>query len=322
MLQASTRHPGMLVYLDNWQSIGPNSLWAKNPMARPRGPGLAQAKGLNENLGRELLELHTLGVNGGYTQADVQSLAKIITGWMYERPRPQTLFNNLPATRSGAQLFVFEGGAHEPGAQVLLGKSYAQNGEAQGTAALNDLARHPSTARFIATKLVRHYIADDPPAAAVDRVAAAFKRSDGDLKTAMEAVIDSPEAWAEPFQKFKQPEEYAISFLRALNVQTLPPGVGAAALSLMGQPVYRAAGPDGWSDRAASWLNADLVWKRIEWAEAAAQRIARADIDPVLIGESALGPLMSADTRDAIRRAQSPMQGLSILLACSEFQRR
>jgi uncharacterized protein (DUF1800 family) len=324
MLQASTRHPGMIVYLDNWLSIGPNSKWAKNPAARPPGPQFRQASGLNENLGREILELHTLGVNGGYTQADVQALAKIITGWTYLRQRPLDVIGQTKGARDGGEMFTFARDAHEPGAQTLLGKSYPDNGEAQGTAALNDLARHPATARFIATKLARHYIADDPPPAAIARIAAALQTSGGDLKQTMFAVIDSPEAWADPLAKFKQPEEYAISIFRALNTQTLGqnPGAAAQSLTVMGQPVYRAPGPNGWDDHAASWLSADLVWKRLEWAQVTAQRIARADIDPTAIGDNVLGPLLSEDTKQAIARAQSPMQATAILFACPEFQRR
>jgi uncharacterized protein (DUF1800 family) len=202
---------------------------------------------------------------------------------------------------------------------------YPDRGEAQGTAALNDLAHHPSTAKFVATKLARHYIADDPPPAAVERIAAAYQKSGGDLKTTMHAVIDSPEAWADPLAKFKQPEEYMISVLRALNLQTPArqnSNAAAGSLALMGQAVYRAPGPNGWDDHAASWLSADLVWKRLEWVQAAAQRIARVDIDPITVGENALGPLLGAETRAAIKSAQSPMQAMSILFASPEFQRR
>jgi uncharacterized protein (DUF1800 family) len=322
MLMASTKHPGMIVYLDNWLSIGPNSQAAHEPRPARRIPGGGRPTDINENLAREILELHTLGVNGGYTQPDVQALAAIITGWTYERPRLRELVRESGGTRSGAQLFEFDEAAHEPGPKALLGRTYSQTGVAQGEAALGDLARHPSTARFIATKLCRHYIADEPPGGAVARVERAFRDSDGDLRVTMEAVVDSPEAWETPFAKFKRPEEYAITLLRAVNVRALPNTAAVGALTAMGQRPYAAPGPDGWSDTAESWLTADLVWKRLEFAQAYAERIGRADVDPVQLGEACLGPLMSDETRSAVRRAESPTQGLALLFGAPEMQRR
>jgi uncharacterized protein (DUF1800 family) len=322
MLFASTKHPGMIVYLDNWLSIGPNSQAAQNPRRARRLPGGGRPTGINENLGREILELHTLGVDGGYTQRDVQALAAIITGWTYERPRLRDLVGNEVATRNGLELFEFDEAAHEPGPKTLLNRTYTQTGVAQGEAALADLARHPSTARFIAAKLCRHFIADDPPPAAVARVAQAFRDHEGDLREVMGAVVDSPEAWETPFQKFKRPEEYVLSALRAANLQALPPGGGIGALAAMGQRVYAAPGPDGWSDLAASWLTADLVWKRIEFAQAYSERIARADLNPIDMAQACLGPLLSDETRTAIQRAESPAQGLTLLFGSPEMQRR
>jgi uncharacterized protein (DUF1800 family) len=324
MLSAAIQHPGMQLYLDNWSSIGPNSAWGKNPRLVPRygfGPG-GRPTGLNENLAREILELHTLGVKGGYTQADVLALAAIITGWTYDRPPLKAYFSQEAGVRSGVQMFKFEVAAHEPGAQTLLGKTYAQDGVAQGKAALNDLARHTSAANFIAFKLTRHYVADDPPPALVARVAQAFQRSDGDIAATMTALVDGPEAWRNPLSKFKRPEEYFVSAMRALTISNLPPGVGMTQVGLMGQRLYAAAGPDGFADIAAPWLTADLVWKRIEWAQAVSQRVARADADPVALGEAVLGPLLSAQTREVVVRAESPLQGLTLLLASPEFQRR
>lgn len=324
MLLASTKHPGMGIYLDNWSSIGPNSVWAKNPRSIPRlgfGPG-GRPTGLNENLGREILELHTLGVNGGYTQADVQALAAIITGWTYERPPLRYYFNDAKGARTGPQLFSFVADAHEPGDKTLMGKTYPANGVAQGEEALRDLARKPATAHFLATKLARHYIADAPPPAVIERCAQAFLRSDGDLRITMTALVDSPEAWSAPLTKFRRPEEYLIAVMRALDIASLPPGVAANACGAMGQPVWRAQGPDGWADTAGPWLSGDLVWKRIEWAEALAARVSRADLDPVGVGEGALGPLLSVETRQAVQRADSPMQGMVLLLSSPEFQRR
>lgn len=322
MLIASTKHPGMVVYLDNWLSIGPHSQAAIHPERARRLPGGGRPTGINENLGREIMELHTLGVNGGYTQTDVQALAAIITGWTYERARLPQLISNESASRNGAQLFEFDEDAHEPGPKVLLGRSYGQSGVAQGEAALTDLTRNPACAHFIATKLCRHYIADQPPPAAVARVAQAFTRSNGDLRVTMEALVDSPETWETPFAKFKQPEEYALTLLRAANLQTLPQNAGVGALMAMGQRPYAAPGPDGWADIADAWLTADLVWKRVEFAQAYSARIARADLDPMQVGEACLGPLMSDETRTAISRAESPAQGLALLFASPEMQRR
>ncbi len=322
MLLASTKHAGMIVYLDNWLSIGPNSQAAQNPRRARRLPGGGRPTGINENLAREILELHTLGVNGGYTQRDVQALASIITGWTYQRPRLRDLVSDSVANRSGPQLFEFDAAAHEPGPKTLLGRTYPQSGLAQGEAALADLARHPSTARFLATKLCRHYIADNPPDTAVTRVERAFRESDGDLRSTMEALVDTPEAWATPLAKFKRPEEYAISLLRAANLSTLPPGAGVASLSAMGQRTYAAPGPDGWSDMADAWLTADLVWKRLEFAQTYSARIARADIDPLNVAEACLGPLLGAQARSAVQRAESPAQGLALLFGAPEMQRR
>lgn len=318
MLRASTQHPGMLLYLDNWLSIGPNA-----PAARmPRGRNPNRPTGLNENLAREVLELHTLGVDGGYTQADVQALAAILTGWTLERPPLGMIVSDEPGRRPASALFRFLALAHEPGAHTLLGRAYAQDGLAQGERALDDLAAHPSTARFVATKLARHYIADDPPPAAIARIAQAFSRSEGNLRETMEAVVECPEVWAAPFQKFKRPEEYVISTLRAADIRELPPGAGAGAVAAMGQRIHAAPGPDGWSDRAEAWLSADLVWKRVEFAQTFANRLARADMDPQALGDAALGPLLSEETRRAVARAESPAQGLAILFAAPEFQRR
>lgn len=322
MLLASTKHPGMIVYLDNWLSIGPNSQAAQHPNRGRRLPGGGRPTGVNENLAREILELHTLGVNGGYAQRDVQALAAIITGWTYQRPRLRDLVSDRVAERDGATLFEFDADAHEPGPKTLLNRTYPQTGVAQGEAALSDLAQHPATARFIATKLCRHYIADDPPAAAVARVERAFRDSDGDLRAVMEALVDSPEAWASPFAKFKRPEEYAIALLRSANLRSLPPGAGVAALGAMGQRPYSAPGPDGWADISDAWLTADLVWKRLEFAQAYAARMARADLDPMDIAETCLGPLLSEESRTAIQRAESPAQGLALFYGAPEMQRR
>lgn len=313
MLLASCRHPAMLLYLDNYISIGPNSHLAKNPSILPEYLRNL-LKGLNENLAREVLELHTLGVRGGYTQADVTSLAKIITGWGYLGPDNRA--NGTPGK------FRFLGPAHEPGAHMLLGKTYAQQGEAQGEAALRDLAAHPATADHLALKLARHFIADNPPPSAVAAVARAFRGSNGSLAATGAALVDIPEAWAPAPRKFKAPEELLISTIRALGAPKLDGQRIVALLDRMGQRPYWAPAPDGWPDTEDHWISADAIWKRLEWADALAKGLAAANVDPMEIAARALGPQLSSKTQAAIAGAESPAQGLAIFLASPEFQRR
>ena len=312
MLTTSTQHPGMLIYLDNHLSVGPNSFIASHPNYLPeylRG----RMTDLNENLAREILELHTLGVRSGYTQADVTSFAKIITGWSVQgarRPSPD------------GRLFRFQPSFHEPGTQVLLGVSYPQGGVEQGEAALRALAKHPATANHIATKLVRHFVADDPPPAAVARVAKAFRDSDGDLAQVSAVLIDLPEAWAPAPAKLKPPEDYVVSAMRAMGGPRLTGRQLTAMFDRMGQKPYWSPGPDGWADVAANWIGPDPVWKRIEWADAAGKAMATSGTDPVVLAQEALGPNLGPATLEAIKRAESPAQGLALMLASPEFQRR
>ncbi len=313
MLLASCRHAAMLLYLDNYISIGPNSYLAKNPGLLPDYVRNLM-KGLNENLAREILELHTLGVRGGYTQADVTSLSKIITGWGYYGPNNQA--NGTPGR------FRFLGAAHEPGTHTLLGKAYPQQGEAQGEAALRDLASHPATADHLATKLARHFIADNPPPGAIAAIAGAFRNSNGDLAATAAAIVDVPEAWAPQARKFKSPEELLISTIRALGAPRLDGQKLVALLDRMGQRPYWASGPDGWPDTEDHWISADAIWKRLEWADALSKGLAAANVDPMEIAGRALGPQLSAKTQAAIAGAESPAQGLAIFLASSDFQRR
>src|SRR3954470_21644918 len=190
MLKAVEQHPAMLFFLDNQQSLGPESRAGQN-----------RKRGLNENLAREIMELHTLGVGGGYSQDDVASLARIITGWTFAGRRGQL---GTPGA------FVFNANAHQPGAQRLLGKTYENTGLAQGEAALADLARHPSTAKFIAAKFARHLVADDPPPALVARLRDVFNKSDGDFKALTMALVDSDEAWQMPMTKLRSPYEFLV----------------------------------------------------------------------------------------------------------------
>jgi uncharacterized protein (DUF1800 family) len=301
LLKAVEQHPGMLLYLDNAQSIGPNSL-----------AGRISSRGLNENLAREILELHTLGVNGGYTQADVTSFAKIITGWSIVRPKRDPVHGGE---------FRFQAPFHEPGAQSVLGKRYAEGGIEQGEAVLADLARHPSTARFIATKLARHFIADEPPQASVDRIAQRFRASEGDLVSVYEALLDEPAAWAEPLAKLKRPGDFLISTLRGLGLSDLDNYKLVESFALLGERPFFAPSPAGYPDIADSWSGPEAIKTRLEFANTLSQRLGSA-VDPAGRAQALLGPLLSTRTKEALTRAASGPQGLTLFLMSPEFQRR
>lgn len=300
MLLATARHPAMIMYLDNAGSAGPNS------RANER-----RTRGLNENLAREIMELHTLGVNGGYSQDDVTSFAKIITGWSVGRGAE---FNEP----SG---FMFRPFAHEPGPKRLLGQDFAE-GEEGGLAALRFVANHPSTHRFLATKLVRHFVADVPPPAAVQRIARVLADSHGDLAAATRALIALPEAWT-PLTKMRAPQDFALAVLRGVGGgdEAAQPLIGA--LANFAQPLWTAQGPNGWPDIAAEWAAPEQLMRRLDWVNALAGRAAAAGRpDPREIAEATLGPLLKAETANAVRRAGSVREALVLLLASPEFQRR
>ncbi len=298
MLLAVASHPAMLFYLDNVQSFGPNSR-----VGRRRG------RGLNENLAREILELHTLGVDGGYGQADVIALAEILTGWTLARGR------NGPRIQ-----FRFQPAVHEPGTKTLLGRRFPEDGEQEGVAALRMLARHPATARRVAEKLSRHYIADQPPPETVARLSRAYLDSDGHLPTVMEALIDTDSAWRPPLTKLKTPYEFALSALRLTDIEPTPRQtvMGLEALNFR---AFNAPSPEGYPDTAQSWAAPDAIKKRIEWAHKLAQRVP-ARTDPMHLAAQAIGPVMSPTTRQTIARAASGKDGVALLLASPEFQRR
>jgi uncharacterized protein (DUF1800 family) len=310
MLLAVERHPAMLLYLDNHLSVGPNSKVARNVEMRHAD----RKVGINENLAREILELHTLGVGGGYTQTDVTTFAQVITGWSIGGEQ-----GRHPQGEPGQFLFRTE--LHEPGAKSVLGKRYADSGYDQGVAVLRDLASHPSTARFLATKLARHFIADDPPGKAVDRIAQAYKASGGDLPTVYRALIDCPEAWVEPLAKYKTPNDYIVSSFRGLQI---PPDAGRSSLAsfeLLGQRTYGPGSPAGWPDRSPDWDGASALMKRIEWADAVGQRIGNRR-NATQLAPQLLGATLSNGTRTAIARAASGAQAVTLLLAAPEFMRR
>jgi uncharacterized protein (DUF1800 family) len=321
LLTAVEQHPAMIAFLDNQYSVGKDSELALLAARRAARQGIMgppdQPKrefGINENLAREILELHTLGVNGGYTQNDVTSFAQIITGWSIGGGKGR-LAGGTPGR------FYFRDNLHEPGAKTLLGKTYTEDGQRQGEAALADLARHPATAHFIATKLVRHFIADDPPPAAVERVAHAFRKSGGDLPHVYAALIEAPEAWDAEMRKFKTPEDFVFSTLRALNVSPRQPEEVVRSFDLLGQRQYVPGSPAGWPDTSKSWDGSDALMHRVLWASRAASRYERG-IDPVELAASSLGAYARPETLTALRRASSSSQALALLLMSPEFQRR
>ncbi|MBR0875572.1 DUF1800 family protein [Bradyrhizobium tropiciagri] len=301
MLKAVEQHPAMLFFLDNQQSLGPDSR-----------AGLNRKRGLNENLAREIMELHTLGVGGGYSQDDVTSFARIITGWTF-------------AGRNGRLgppgSFVFNANAHQPGAQQVLGKTYAQEGIAQGEAVLADIARHPSTAKFIAAKFARHFVADDPPPALVAKLQDAFTKTGGDLRALAVALVESGEAWQAPLTKMRSPYEFLIASGRLLARNPEDPGRYLGGLNLLGQPLWSPAGPNGFPDTSAAWAAPEGMKLRLDIsAQLAAQigdRLDSRDLLALVAGDAA-----SPETRRTIERAESRQQALALLLMAPEFQRR
>ncbi len=301
MLMAVEKHPAMLFYLDNRQSVGPGSRAARN-----------RNVGLNENLAREILELHTLGVDGGYTQADVTALARIITGWSFvgagERLGP-------------AGSFVFAANRHEPGEQLLLGKRYPDTGVEQGETALRDLARHPATAKHVARKLVRHFVsADAPPPAMIEQLAKVFRETDGDLAEVSRALVSHPDALKGEAVNIRQPWEWLAAISRFAGVprdagQILQP------LNLLGQPLWAPPGPNGWPDGPSHWASPEGLRTRLDLSATIARRIGDR-FNPTELSEHLFDAALSTETAQAIRRAESKQQGLAMLMMAPEFLRR
>lgn len=300
LLLAVVRHPGMLVYLDQAQSAGPGSRLAQRAAGSGRG---RRTVGLNENLAREILELHTLGVDGGYRQADVGALARAMTGWSVGGP---------------SQPFQFRPGMHEGAAQTLLGKRYGPDGVGQAEAMLRDLAVHPATARHVSFRLARHFVADVPPAPMIERMAAAWGRTGGDLPAVYRAMLADPAAWDGRLAKFRTPWEWLVAALRGLG---MPPDTRLLrTLGELGQPVWRPGSPAGFPDVTAHWAAPDALVRRVEvaarLAAGAAGRDARA-LAPLLV---AGGP--GPATRQAVARAEDGAQALALLLVSPEMLRR
>jgi len=319
LLLAVEKHPAMLLYLDNQASIGPNSRAAR--FLAKRGKGGGRKVDINENLAREILELHTLGVDGGYTQADVTTFAQAISGWSIGGEDHGRRFARLGLDSGKPGEFFFRDVFHEPGSRRLLGKSYGDDGVKQGEAILEDLALRPETARHISTKLARHFIADEPPREVVERLTHTWLDSRGNLPRVYQALIESPEAWREPLAKFKTPADYIYSSHRALAIPLAEKRRALQAFEALGQRNLMPGSPAGWPDTSADWDGSSALLKRIAWADAVAQRMGDAR-NARELAPQILGATLSDTTAKAIARAESGVQAMTMLMASPEFMRR
>lgn len=310
LLLAAVHHPAMLYYLDQSSSLGPNSTTGIRLAESQAG----RRRGLNENLAREILELHTLGVRSGYTQSDVLELARALTGWTaLASPTQSAWSERYPG-------FVYRPEIHEPGERTLLAKKYGAGQEEQSAAMLHDIAVSRATATHIATKLARHFVADDPPAKLVTRLADAFVRTGGDLPSVYAELVTAPESWEPAPAKFKTPWEWAISSMRALE---LPPAEGPKLVALMyelGQPVWRPGSPAGFDDVSATWASSNALVMRAQIAErlvAQAGAIGDArELAPRIL------PALSRTSARVLAQADTPEAALVLMLVAPEFLRR
>jgi len=294
-------HPGMLVFLDNVSSIGPRSR-----------KGLDTGKGLNENLAREALELHTVTLAAGYSQSDVTEFAKALTGWSVERD--ETKDNN----RQGQT--TFEARNHELGSRVIMGKKYSEKGPKQALAILKDLCARPETAENIARKFAVHFVADNPSQSLVDALKGSFLNTGGNLQALYKTLVLSPHAWTSEAQKIKTPEELIISAARMLGFETVIPKRPADAYDSLAQLPFTAPTPEGWPDVASAWVGPDAILKRIEWANELSTRLPNMDARQFL--QASLGERLSYDTLQTVARAESGQQAFILALMSPEFQRR
>jgi uncharacterized protein (DUF1800 family) len=302
MLAAVEQHPAMLIYLDNQASTGPNSQVGRN-----------RNRGLNENLAREILELHTLGVDGGYTQADVTNLARVITGWTVGQP-------NQPNAELGK--FFFAPARHEPGQHPVLGRRYGGAGVKAGEQCLADLARHPSTARHIARKLAAHFVGSAAPPALVARLEAAFRDSNGDLAKVAHALATSDEAWTAPARTLIPPYDYIVALARTFGLDQVPPLERVRLMAALGQPLWRPPSPKGWPDTDDAWASPSALRERLRIAERAALQIAARGQDPRELAQQMYGAALGSHTREAVARAEAREQAVALLIMSPDFQRR
>jgi uncharacterized protein (DUF1800 family) len=341
LLQATAQSPAMLFYLDNFQSVSPNA------PQRLRAPQQQQRRGINENYARELMELHTLGVEGGYTQKDVQEVARCFTGWTIFQPRGGGAAANAmlgEAGRRNAGTFFFNARVHDDGEKIVLGhKIPAGGGIKDGLMVLDILAHHPSTAKFIATKLVRHFVADNPPQSLVDRVAAVYTKTDGDIREMLRTIFFSNEFNSkEAYRvKIKRPFELVVSAIRTLGADTNGGPGTHQWIARMGEPLYGFQTPNGYSDAAESWVNTGGLLERMNFGLAlASNRIpgTRVDLAKLTAGEMSQAKVMdeslktilageiSAATRETLLKqlAQSDPASkvVGLILGTPEFQRQ
>jgi uncharacterized protein (DUF1800 family) len=318
LLLATAHHPAMLFYLDNVQNSAPGS-------QGPRGKEV----GLNENYARELMELHTLGVDGGYTQADVITLARILTGWGLARP-------NL---RLGAgSAFMFDAGRHDFSPKVFLGRQIRSSGEAEGDEALTLLAKMPATAHHIAFELAQYFISDAPPPALVDRLATRFRETDGDIRAVLKTLFTSREFRDSTDKQYKTPYQFVVSATRAAGVEVRNPRPLLGALARLGMPLYGCQTPDGYKNTEAAWLSPDATALRISFATALAagklplaspppetlqaQPVADVEnepVDPARL-EGILGPTLTAQTREALEETPVGLRA-AVILGSPDFMR-
>ncbi len=299
MLLAAEGHPAMLFYLDQTISMGANSI-----------AGINRTRGLNENLAREILELHTLGVRSGYTQDDVIAFANVLTGWTLVPPGDNP--------EHGGE-FIFNPRLHEPGAQKVLGKSYDDETVEQGRAVLRDLAAQGATATHVATKLARHFIADTPPPALVERMTKVFSDTGGDLRQVARAMVSSDEAWTQPVSKLKRPGEWVVGMVRATGITQADPKRFTDGQALLGEPLWRPPSPKGFPDDEGSWI--DGTGRRLDVANNFAERVVDR-VDPKDVIENVFGSQVTSEVMHAVGRAESRQQALALLFMSAEFQRR
>jgi len=318
LLAATAQHPAMLFYLDNWQNTAPNS-----PGARGR------YKGINENYARELMELHTLGVNGGYTQQDVITLAHILTGWGFPRPRQgmARLVSDVvgktdsTAVQSG---FYFDASRHDSGDKVFLGKTIKGGGIEEGEQALDILARHQATARHISYKLAQYFVTDHPPSSLVDQLAKGFQETDGDIREVLNTLFHSSEFLNPNYYnaKLKTPYQYVISALRATDTKIHNFRPVAGILNQMGMPLYGCQTPDGYKNTEEAWLNPDGMLRRISWTTALATgRFAGSKPMEAQQLEKTLGNSLSAKTMQVIDSQPAQLRA-ALMLGSPEFMKR
>lgn len=321
LLFAATEHPAMLLFLDQSQSLGPNSRAAKRIARRQE-----RSIGLNENLAREVLELHTLGVRSGYTQDDVTELARALTGRTVSGVNRQRYLNRLMPKDAQLGDTVFNKGMHEPGKRQVMGMSYAAGGAAQTRAILSDLAVHPATAHHIATKLARHFVGDSPPESLILKLESNFLTTGGDLPSLYRILIEAPEAWPDQWDqkhtKFKSPWEWVVSSGRALGFNKLPGnGKMVPLFTQMGQPIWQPGSPAGYADTAETWAGGAALMRRVELAARLGRRGSNR-LDARTLGPQIMPGIFGGNTQEAVLRAESPAQGLALLLVSPEFLRR